>query len=279
MKTTYNPARNKDGVIIEQLLSGGGMLDGGFLQDPHERSTVQNYEIGTRLVMDERVFRYGKSISDLTQLTYALINSHIIPTDGFEGAIVGTAKAGSRLVTIADQGAAGARPKDYYAGAYFLSYYNPTTGVSETNFDQQRRVVSSTVGNGVSITLTLDYPLTCDVTATCDVYPSQYSEVAACGAVSSGEETFIGYAAAYLQALEYGWFQTWGPVNGHYNIKFPGETGGAGDRDCYFNASGEIQTLKQTGSDAYISFQRAGYVIPVTKSAYGSVMIMLQLAP
>lgn len=279
MKATYQPTRKRDGVIIEQLLSGGHMLAGGKVQDPHERSTVQNYDIGTRLVMDERVFRYGKSISALTQLTYAVVNSHIIPDDGFEGAIVGTAKAGAWVVTIADTGAAGDRPKDYYAGAYFLSYYNPTTGVSETNFDQQRRVVSSTVGNGVSITLTLDYPLTCDVTATCDVYPSQYSEFGSPGVASSGEETFVGYAAAYLQALEFGWVQTWGPVNGHYNIKFPGETGPPGDRECYFNAAGEIVTPKASGSDVYISYQRAGVVIPVTKTAYGSAMINLQLMP
>lgn len=278
MKATYQPTRGKDGVFTDQILSGGHMLAGGKLQDVHERSTVQNYDIGTRLLMDERVFRYAKSISNLTDLNYAVVNSHIIPDDGYEGAVSGTPKVGDTTITILDTGAAGDRPVNYYKGAFIQIYRDPGAAASATNFDQQRRVIASTVGNGVSITLTLDYPLTCDVKATVDVYPCQYSEIAKAAAVSSGEETFVGFAAALLQSGEFGWIQTWGPCNGHYNIKFPGENG-PNDRECFFNQAGEIITMKQGGSYVGEGWQRAGYVIPVTKSLYGSVMIMLQLAP
>jgi len=232
--------------------------------------------------MGERVFHYAKSKADLTDLNYAVINSHIIPDDGWEGAIVGTAVTGDKTITIADTGNAVARPKNYYQGAYIQIYREAGAG-SVTNFDQQRRVIASTAGNGVSITLTLDYPLTCDVNATVDVYPSPYSEINKAASVSSGEETFVGFASALLQTDEYGWVQTWGPVNGHYNILFPGESC-ASDRDCYFNAAGEIVTLSQgteagNGTFTGKSYQRAGYVIPVTKSLYGSVFIQLQLSP
>lgn len=276
MKSVFNPDRNLDGVIIEQEISAGHMLAGGKLQDVNERSTVQNYSIGTRLAMDERVFRYCKSVGNLTNLEYPVINSHIIPDDGYEGAITGVPVVGDRTIVINDTGAAGARPVNYFAGAYIHIYS------ANTAYRQIRKILSSTVGNGVSITVTLDWPLEgvnpLGIT-TVDVYPSIYSEVNLPGSVSSGEETFVGFAGALLQSGEYGWVQTWGPVNGHYNVKFPGEQGPPGDRECYFSPAGEIVTPKATGTDAYISYQRAGYVIPVTKSAYGSVFIMLQLQP
>ena len=247
-------------------------------QSIYERSLVQNFEIGARWQMGERVFRYAKSKGDLTDLNYPVINSHIIPDDGWEGAIVGTAVTGDKVITIADTAVAAARPKNYYQGAYIQIYRDPGVAASVTNFDQQRRIIASTIGNGASITLTLDYPLTCDVNATVDVYPSPYSEINKAASVSSGEETFVGFASALLQTDEYGWVQTWGPVNGHYNIKFPGENGPS-DRDCYFIATGAIVTLLQSGSFVGKGYQRAGYVIPVTKSKYGSVFIQLQLSP
>lgn len=252
-------------------------------QSVYERSTTKKFDIGARWQMGERVFRYGKSIAALTDLNYAVINSHIIPDDGYEGAVVGSPVIGDKTITISDTGSAATRPKNYYQGAYIQIYRVPGAG-TVTNFDQQRRVIGSTAGNGATITLTLDYPLTCNVLATVDVYPSPYSEINKAASVSSGEETFVGFASALLQANEYGWIQTWGPVNGHYNINFPG-TSCASDRDCYFNAAGEIVTLSQgtgepdTGSFSGKSYQRAGYVIPVTKSRYGSAFINLQLSP
>jgi hypothetical protein len=276
MKTFYYPKRKLTGLKVDAYLIGGGMVAGGKFQDIYDRSTVQNYEIGTRLVMDDRVFRYAKAAGNLSNMEYPVVNSHIIPTDGYEGAVSGTPKIGDTTITVLDTGAAGARPINYYAGGY-AHIYSATVQQRQT-----RRVLASTVGNGESITLTLDQPLTgyADLltVTTVDVYPSIYSEVMAPGAVSSGEETFVGYACALLQSGEYGWIQTWGPRNGHYNIKFPGENG-PNDRECFFNQAGEIITMKQGGSYSGEGWQRAGYVLPVTKSLYGSVFIMLQLAP
>jgi len=274
MKAIYDPTRKLNGTVLDFIIDNGGMIDGGKWQDIHTVSATQNFEIGTRLAMGDRVFRYVKSISDLTDINYAVINSHIIPTDGFEGAAVGV--AGSKSVVISDTGAAGARPVNYYKGA-FIQIYGATTP-----YHEMRRVVASTVGDGVSITLTLDFALLYTIGATVDVYPSIYSEIAKAGAVASGHETFVGYAMAKLTtSYPYGWVQTWGPVNGHYNQHFPGDSSGdlANDRDCVFNAAGEIITLQQMGTFAGVSYQRAGYILPCTKSNYGSVFIMLQLAP
>lgn len=277
MTILITPKRYREEKLIEEC--GSHFKDNILVQQSvYERSLIQHFEIGARWQMGERVFRYTKCKSNLTDLNYAVINSHIIPDDGFEGAVSGSPKVGGKTVTILDTGSAAARPENYYQGAYIQIYRDPGVAASATNFDQQRRIIASTVGNGVSITLTLDYPLTCDINATVDVYPSPYSEIKKAESVSSGAETFVGFASAFLQIDEYGWLQTWGPVNGHYNIAFPGENGPS-DRDCYFNQAGEIITLKQSGSFVGNSYQRAGYVIPVTKSNYGSVFIQLQLSP
>lgn len=268
------PKKYKERPILDECSEGYPYKF--LLEQPiYKVSPVQNFDIGTRWQIGDRVFYYAKCISNLTDINYAVINSHVIPDDGYEGAISGTPKAGDQTITILDTGNASARPKNYYQGG-FIQIYGATTP-----YHQMRRVVASTPGNGVSIKLTLDYPLTYDVEMTVDVYPSIYSEVAKAGAVASGHETFVGYAMAKLAIGEYGWIQTWGPVNGHYNQFFPGDSSGdlANDRDCVFNASGEIITLQQMGTFSGVSFQRAGYVLPCTKSNYGSVFIMLQLAP
>jgi len=277
MERIITPVIYREEKLLDEC--GGHVSDNVLSQQSvYKRSTTKKFEIGARWQMGDRVFRYAKSKGNLTDLNYPVINSHIIPNDGYEGAVSGSPKIGDKTITILDTGAAAARPVDYYQGAYIQIYRDPGAAASVTNFDQQRRVVASTIGNGTSITLTLDYSLTCDVNATVDVYPSQYSEINKAASVSSGEETFVGFASALLQADEYGWVQTWGPVNGHYNIKFPGENG-PNDRDCYFISTGAIVTLKQSGSFVGKSYQRAGYVIPVTKSKYGSVFIQLQLSP
>lgn len=249
-------------------------------QSPYERSTTKKFDLGARWQMNDRVFYYGKAGGNLGNLEYPVINSHIIPDDGYEGAISGTPVVGDTTITITDTGSAATRPLNYYKDGY-IHIYSSTVAQRQT-----RRVIGSTVGNGATITLTLDYPLTPDASGnltvtTVDVYPNMFSEFMAPREVASGHETFVGFPQALLQSGEYGWIQTWGPVNGHYNQYFPGDSSGdlASDRDCYFTAYGEIVTLQQMGSFVGGSFQRAGYVIPCTKSNYGSVFINLQLSP
>lgn len=249
-------------------------------QSVYERSTTKKFDIGSRWQMNERVFFYAKAGGNIGNLEYPVINSHIIPDDGYEGGVSGTPLVGDKTITITDTGSAATRPLNYYKGGH-IHIYSSTTAQRQT-----RRIIGSTVGNAATITLTLDYPLTGDTNGaltvtTVDVYPNMFSEIMAPRAVAGGHETFVGFPQALLQSGEYGWIQTYGPVNGHYNQYFPGDSSGdlASDRDCYFTAFGEIVTLQQMGSFVGGSFQRAGFVIPCTKSNYGSVFIQLQLSP
>lgn len=65
MKSTYQPDLKKDGIIADQIISGGHMLPNGKLQDILEVSDVQNYDLGTRLVIEDRVYRYAKAAEAL----------------------------------------------------------------------------------------------------------------------------------------------------------------------------------------------------------------------
>lgn len=276
MKTFYVPGQKLDGIAAEAFLSEGGMLVGGKWQSPYESSAVQNFKVGTRLVIGECAYRYGKfAVATSLDLSYPVINGNRIPTDGAEVLTDGNGAIGDENLVVLDLTT---RIANYYQGGYLHIYRNPAVAHGLTNHDQHRNILASTVGAGTSITLTLDYPLTCIPAATCDVYPSLWSKMNIPGGVSSGEETFVGFPLCYHAQNAYGWVQTWGPVNGHYNIKFPGEQG-PNDRECYFSAAGEIVTLQQGGSFSGVSYQRAGFVIPCTISKYGSVMIFMQIAP
>lgn len=61
----YDPKQKQDGIQIDQILSGGRMLTGGKPQDIHEVSTTQNYDLGTRWVVDDGVYRYAKAAANL----------------------------------------------------------------------------------------------------------------------------------------------------------------------------------------------------------------------
>jgi len=281
MKSHYIPKRFSDGVDVEHLISDGKMLDGGAWQDPCEVSTVQNFEIGTRLVLGDRAYRYGRFHTAIGELTYALVNGNIIPDDGAEVAFGGTPAIGDRTLVVLDTGSAGNRPVNYYQGGYCLIYRNPAIAQSALNHDQFRKIVGSTVGNTVSITLTLDYPLTCVPAATVDCYASPYSKICTPGHSSSGAEAFVGYAHAFHAASGFGWVQTWGPGHGHYTggaTEWPGNHG-PNDREVIFSVEGGLRTMKSSGTVVPLCSQRAGWLIPCTKSDYGSVFVYLMIAP
>lgn len=74
MKNFYNPDQKTDGIIVDQILSGGHMRPDGKLQDIMEVSTDPNYDLGTRLMIDDRVYRYAKAFEALAANRGAFCN-------------------------------------------------------------------------------------------------------------------------------------------------------------------------------------------------------------
>ena len=260
-------------------IDNGGMLVNGRSQDPNETSTTQNFMIGTRLRIGERAYRYGKFKTAVGDLSYAMVNGNIIPDDGAEVALGGTPAIGDKTIAVLDTGTT-TRLVNHYQGGYVYLYRASTQ--SATDHDQLRRIIASTAGDGTSITFTLDYPLTATPSMTADCYPSPYSKICTPGSTygSSGAEMFVGFAHAFHAAGGFGWVQTWGPVNGHYTgggTEWPGNNG-PNDRQIVFSIEGGLRTTKSSGTVVPLASQIAGYVIPCTKSDYGSVFCYLTVA-
>jgi len=276
----YIPERLSNGVVQDHLISDGFQLVTGEYQDPNEVSTTQKYSIGTRLVIGDRAYRYGKFHTAVGELTYALVNGNIIPDDGAEVAYGGTPAIGDHTLVVLDTGTT-TRLVNHYQGGYCLIYRNPAIAQSALNHDQFRKILASTAGDGTSITLTLDYPLTCVPGATVDCYPSPYSKICTPGHSATGAEMFVGFAHAFHAESGFGWVQTWGPGHGHYTgggTEWPGNNG-PNDRQVVFSIEGGIRTTKSSGTVVPLASQIAGYVIPCTKSNYGSCFVYLQIAP
>jgi hypothetical protein len=275
MNAHYIPERKSLGVFTDHILTNGWPITGNW-QDPHEVSTDQNFAIGTRLILGDQSFRYGKFHTAVAEMSYALVNGNVIPTDGAEVAILAGSAIGDHTITVLDTTV---RAVNYYQGGYVYFYRSGTE--TATNHDQLRRIIASTAGAGTSVTLTLDYPLTCIPIATCDVYPSQYSRIGTAGHFSSGNEMFVGYASAMHAAGGFGWVQTWGPVNGHYTggaTEWPGNHG-PNDRQVIFSVEGGLRTTKSSGTVVPLASQIAGYALPCTAADYGSVFVYLTIAP
>ena len=265
MKTTYNPKRKKDGVFIDQVLSGGHMLAGGFLQDIHDQSLVQNYDIGTRLVMDDRVFRYCKAGGNLT----AMMAGHCgnLPTECNTAAV--EYKAGTYYVTILDTTE---RVVDYYKEGYI---WLMVSGAFELY-----RIKNSAIGAGVSVKLTLYQALKADVPASTwgTTWPNVYANIL--GTVSG----FMSNVVVALRAVtsgRYFWGQTWGPCFGTVVNEVPGRA--SGDRELYFNIDGALLSSKDVAPESTnVIPQRAGFLITNTTpggAGYGDQLYMLQLSP
>jgi len=266
MKTHYNPVLEKDGIIVDQILTGGHMLNGGKQQQIQEESETQNYDIGTRLVSGDRVFRYCKAGSALI----AMKASHCgnLPTEVNTHAVISA--AGTYDVTILDTTV---RVANYYAGGY-LWVMNLVSGVYE-----MLHIKSSGVGAGTSVLLTLWEPLIVAIPATtwCTAWPNVYSNILG---TTSGFMAMVVVALRPVQSDYYFWGQTWGPCFGTVVSTVPGRD--SGNREIYYNVDGGLITGADAGVKTNGLGQRAGFLITNTTpggAGYGDQLYMLQLSP
>jgi len=266
MKATYQPNRAKDGVIVDQILSGGHMLAGGRLQDIHEQSAVQNYDIGTRLVLDDRVFRYCKAGGDLVAMKAGHNGNG--PTECNSAAA--EYAAGTFEVTILDTTA---RVKDYYKNGYLW--------IMTAAAYQLYRIKSSAVGAGVSVKLTLYEALKTKVPAStwCTAWPNIYSNILG---TTSGRMSNVIVSLIPVTSGYYFWGQTWGPCFGTAFNTVPGRNDN--DRELFFNTDGALMSSKDVDWTAGNPLpQRAGFLItntsPWNGEEGGDQLYMLQLSP
>ncbi len=264
MKNFYNAPRGLDGVELDQVVHGGGMLSGGKLQDIHSVSTTQNYEIGSRLLMDDRMFRYCKAGAALRELIPGANadGQTEVNTDATDRVI------GGKVVTILDTTV---RVVNYYAGGYYwVMYYAPAT----TGIGILYRVISSTAGTGTSVVLTLATPITRDIDAASwsTAWPSIYGNVS--NAVMA-KASMVCMPLVQVASGSYFWGQTGGPCFAHCGYS-PGSKDY--DRELYYkgNLTGFLPGSEVDFTSDVIP-QRVGYLLPNTGVVGTDNFFMLQL--
>lgn len=286
MRATYQPKRKKDGVFVDQVLSGGNMLTGGRLQDVHEVSTVQNYDIGTRLVMDDRVFRYCKAGGDIVALKAG--HCGVMPREGNCDGV--DYPAGSFTITIPmnENGAKFTEEKvaNYWKEGYIWIQTAP---------QQLIRIKSSSIAAagitvlvGGFVTLTLYEALKVKVLGSgvgtdrwITAWANIYSDILP---THSARMSNVVVPLISVTSGKYFWGQTWGPCFGTVVATIPGRADG--DREVYYNIDGALVT----GADITATglAQRAGFIITNTSpwtnaggnpELGGDQLYMLQLSP
>lgn len=279
MRPIFHATRNKDGVAGDQMISGGRQRPLGTRQDVHEQSTVQNYDIGTRLVMDDRVFRYCKAGGDLVALKAG--HCGVMPREGNVDAV--DYEVGSFTITIPENpnGAKYAEEavKDYWKEGYIWIQTNP---------QQLIRIKSSAAAVGGFVTLTLWEALKVRVAGSgagtdrwITAWANFYTDILP---TNSGRMSNVVVPLIAVTSGKYFWGQTWGPCFGTQTSTKPGLADG--DREVFFGSDGALVT----GADVCDSglAQKAGFLITNTSPWInaggnpedgGDQFYMLQLSP
>ncbi len=259
MRPTYDAPRNQDGVAAEQLLTGGRQLAGQQRQDIHVHSTVQRYDLGTRLVIDDRVFRYCFAGTALNGMLQAHNGNGFV-----EGNLDANAYAvDDQVVTILDTTA---RVVNYYRGGYIW--------IMKSGDYQFHRIASSPVSAGTSVALTLEEPLRVTLLASTwfTAWRNIYSNIVS---AENAKQSQVAVPLRDVANGSYFWGQTWGPCFGTVHATVPGIVGN--QRDVYFSEAGAL--MAQTDHDLTVTQrQRAGFIITDT-SLGGDQFYMLQISP
>jgi len=251
----------------------GQRLPGRPRQDIYLPSDTQNYVLGSRLQLGDRVFRYAKAGGTL--------NSDVLAVPGYEQLVAFTtiaaaAAAGATSVVI-DVAASdgpngdGAIAANLLAGGYLVVFPG-----AENSF--VRRIIANTavaVGGG-EMTLTLSEPIPVALTADTmhgECMASPYLDILTGNYPQRGKVGVPTVAATDGQFL---WIQTWGPCW----IAPQGEVGDA-DHDQQVVARHDGSLDEHDYSDDYTNkAQHVGFVLTSAKGGgQGAPFVFLQIAP
>ena len=283
----YQPTRGKEAIVVDQILTAGHKLANGDIQDIHEESAVQNYTLGTRLVMDDRVFRYCQAKEALEALLGG--RADVMPREGAGDAVQYDAGDFDVTIPMNDNGPDYALETvaDYWNEGY---YWAMTPGVGQMHRIKDSAVATETGRitsiTGGFVTLTL-YEALKSVVAASTWITAWVNPYKTCKHEHSDKMSVICQPLRNVTINYYFWGQTWGPCFGQLNSDAIGRT--AGDREIYFMSDGSLGAgVTQSQSTGGAHRQRAGFVISNTEAwtnagdgaeAGGDQFYMLQLSP
>jgi len=263
---------NYDPVINGIDLRVDGVTVSKFCGDHpaiYNADSTQLYELGTRLQVDNRVFRYAKAGTAGVNAGWGAF-FQITQTMAYEAIhVAGT--AGDKTVTITQPSITA----DEWAGGYIIMGHNSSATM------QNRRIVSNTATDGdAHVVVTLDGPLHVALTTSegIEIIPNIYSNLQTTYNEYSG---VAGVPTVTTTTGKYFWVQTWGPC-----WIIPGGTGTPGstafERTLYFVGDGSVNggVGLVTGATEAHYRQSAGFIIQKDSAgAGGPPFVMLQISP
>lgn len=250
----YQPTRGKHAVVTDQIILAGNLTDLGSIQDVHETDTVKNYDIGTKLEMDDRVFRYCKAKVALVNLKGGAAD--VMPREGEADAVA--YEVGGFTITIPENPEGpdytAEAVKNYWAEGYIWISASPAPG-------QMHRIKSSAAAVGGFITLTLYEALKTRVPASTWItaWVNPYTSVIP----KTSKTSVICQPLLSVPINSFFWGQTWGPCFATLNGNPIGRT--AQDRMVYYTSDGSLQAGKtQNHTSGQPHKQVAGFLITNT---------------
>ncbi|GAG40084.1 unnamed protein product, partial [marine sediment metagenome] len=244
---------------VDQILSGGRMLAGGKLQDIMEVSTTQNYDLGTRLMIDDRVYRYAKAAENLGAMWGAFCDPQLY----WEGnGDMPLADAGDKIISFDNKNAEPILVDELKDG-WVVGVGLPADFHSMYCMKIKSNKASSGDGGAA--------PATCEITLyrgmphgivgaghRSYVYPGLYANVKQSGGASYGANygAVVCVPPRKILADEYFWGQTWG-VFYCMNSAYATAMGAiANNRTLGFDGDGRCVYRTAATADAF--WQQAG---------------------
>ncbi len=269
-----NIAAGKRGFIYDPVTNTLDMMVNGYIAtkfageyaEIYNADAAQKYALGTRLQIDDRVFRYALAGTNGVNAGYgAFYKVSLAVTYESAGA---ASVVGDRTMTITESNIT----LNQLAGGYVVMGHNSAATT------QNRRIISNTASSGTTCTITLDGPIAVAGTHAVEIIPSIYGNLEQ--AESQEYDGVAGVPARTATTGQYFWVQTWGPCFIVPGGGTPGST--VAERTVYFVGDGSINGDVGFAAPTTEPERRqvAGFIIQTDSSgAGGPPFIMLQVSP
>ena len=266
-----DPARRLMSRIIAPAVSITGVY-----QDYDEEDVTQNFTIGSRMQVDDRVYYYSQAVAalDYPQQYHLVVSIDQVLADNDCLSTADTTAIGTQITvdaTAYEAGSGGDVHEDDLAGGYVELNHGGTLYA-------WRRIVANTeatVAHLVTITVDRPFGVIFPATTQVSIHKSIYRNVDSCAhAGLVGFAPVIGVPPIEVQIAYFFWLQTYGPC-------FIGPTGAwplsvANFYDVYFHQDGTTNSSLGEGIGATVSPQRIGHVMGAGN--YGSGAVFLELS-
>lgn len=268
--SVIQPIDNRDGAVI--YLPKVPETEGYSLATPelYTPTAAQENPLGTRCVIGERVFRYGKASSNGIARPHWLVqNRNIYNDDGLQDCHEGSSTAVATAIgdeTIIYSDTNSNHIANFFRRGWAVLFYAVNTRVHQ--------ILSNTAA-GTTMTLTLLDPIVeadSDGAIFATIHPNIYSKMERVHGGGSTQAGFVGVALAAFTASYYGWVQTWGPC---YCTPQATLGNGAYERALIGNYDGSINVVTAPGAGSY--HQRVGHALPEHQD--DDQFFMLTIAP